>query len=77
MRAKQYAEEINGELDVHIAGMPKGMASKLTLDDMLTGGQWDGKLIPKRVPGGVVLKSTTFTLKPGGKLAARSRLKPA
>lgn len=66
VRAKQYAEEINGELDVHIAGMPKGMASKLTLDDMLTGGQWDGKLIPKRVPGGVILKSTTFTLKPGG-----------
>ena len=66
VRAKQYAEEINGELDVHIAGMPKNMASKLTFDDMLTGGQWDGKLIPKRVPGGVVLKSTTFTLKPGG-----------
>ena len=63
IRAKQYAEEIDGKLDVHIAGMPRSMAATLTLDDMLTGGQWGGKLIPTRVPGGVVLKDTTFTLK--------------
>lgn len=63
IRAKQYAEEIDGKLDVHIAGMPRSVASTLTLDDMLTGGQWGGKLIPTRVPGGVVLKDTTFTLK--------------
>ena len=63
IRAKQYAEEIDGKLDVHIAGMPRSVASTLTLDDMLTGGQWGGKLIPTRVPGGVILKDTTFTLK--------------
>lgn len=63
IRAKQYAEEIDGKLDVHIAGMPRPVAATLTLDDMLTGGQWGGKLIPTRVSGGVVLKDTTFTLK--------------
>lgn len=63
VRAKQYAEEIDGELDVHIAGLPRDIASNLTFDDMLHGGQWNGKLIPTRVPGGVVLRDTTFTLK--------------
>ena len=63
IRAKQYAEEINGCLDVHIAGMPHNVASMLTLDDMLHGGTWHGKLIPVRVPGGTILKDTTFTLK--------------
>ena len=57
IRAKQYAEEIDGKLDVHIAGMPRNVASTLTLHDMLTGGQWDGKLIPIRVPGGTVLQT--------------------
>lgn len=63
IRAKQYAERIDGKLDVHIAGMPRSVAANLTMQDMLTGGQWGGKLIPVRVPGGTVLKDTTFTLK--------------
>lgn len=63
VRAKQYAEEIDGKLDVHIAGLPRNIAAQLTLDEMLRGGQWDGKLIPTRVPGGTVLRNTTFTLK--------------
>lgn len=63
IRAKQYAEEIDGILDVHIAGMPRNVAATLTLDDMLHGGTWNGKLIPVRVPGGIVLRDTTFTLK--------------
>ena len=63
IRAKQYAEEIDGILDTHIAGLPRNIAAQLTLDDMLRGGQWDGKLIPTRVPGGTVLRNTTFTLK--------------
>lgn len=63
IRAKQYAEKIDGKLDVHIAGMPRQVAATLTMNDMLTGGQWGGKLIPVRVPGGTVLKNTTFTLK--------------
>lgn len=63
VRAKQYAEEIDGKLDVHIAGLPRNIAGQLTFEDMLRGGQWDGKLIPTRVPGGTVLRNTTFTLK--------------
>lgn len=63
IRAKQYAERIDGRLDVHIAGMPRNIAETLTMEDMLKGGRWDGKLIPARVPGGVVLRNTSFTLK--------------
>ena len=63
IRAKQYAERIDGRLDVHIAGMPRNIAQTLTMEDMLKGGRWDGKLIPRRVPGGVVLRNTSFTLK--------------
>lgn len=63
IRAKQYAERIDNRLDVHIAGMPRSIAQTLTMEDMLNGGTWDGKLIPTRVPGGVVLRNTTFTLR--------------
>lgn len=63
IRAKQYAERIDGRLDVHIAGMPRNIAQTLTMEDMLKGGRWDGKLIPRRVPGGIVLRNTSFTLK--------------
>lgn len=63
IRAKQYAERIGGRLAVHIAGMPQSIAETLTMEDMLKGGRWDGKLIPVRVQGGVVLRNTSFTLK--------------
>lgn len=62
LRAKQYAELIDGEWVAHISGMPLEMRERLTPDDMLTGGKFFGKLIPKTVPGGVVLVETSFTL---------------
>lgn len=63
LRAKQYCERFGDHDDVHIAGLPAEIAAKVRLEDMLTPRTWDGKLVPKRVPGGVVLSNTTFTLK--------------
>ena len=63
LRAKQYCERFGDHDDVHIAGLPSEIAAKVRLEDMLTPRTWDGKLVPKRVPGGTVLTNTTFTLK--------------
>lgn len=63
LRAKQYCERFGDYDDVHIAGLPHEIAMKVRLEDMLHPRTWDGKLVPKRVPGGTVLTSTTFTLK--------------
>ena len=63
LRAKQYCERFGDHDDVHIAGLPAEIAAQVRLEDMLTPRTWDGKLVPKRVPGGVVLSNTTFTLK--------------
>ena len=63
LRAKQYCERFGDRDDVHIAGLPHEIAAKVRLEDMLRPRTWDGKLVPKRVPGGTVLANTTFTLK--------------
>lgn len=63
LRAKQYCERFGDHDDVHIAGLPHEIAAKVRLEDMLHPRTWDGKLVPKRVPGGTVLANTTFTLK--------------
>lgn len=63
LRAKQYCERFGDYDDVHIAGLPSEIAARVRLEDMLTPQVWDGKLVPKRVPGGIVLTNTTFTLK--------------
>lgn len=63
LRAKQYCERFGDHDDVHIAGLPYEVAVKVRLEDMLHPRTWDGKLVPKRVPGGTVLANTTFTLK--------------
>lgn len=63
LRAKQYCERFGDHDDVHIAGLPHEIAAKVRLEDMLRPQTWDGKLVPKRVPGGTVLANTTFTLK--------------
>jgi len=62
-RAKCYAEDIDGDMCVHIAGLPAKLAPQVTYDDMLHGAEIGGKLVPKHVPGGVRLVETTFTIK--------------
>ena len=63
LRAKQYCERFGDHDDIHIAGLPREIAARVRLEDMLHPRTWDGKLVPKRVPGGTVLANTTFTLK--------------
>lgn len=63
LRAKQYCERFGDHDDVHIAGLPHEIAARVCLEDMLHPRTWNGKLVPKRVPGGTVLVNTTFTLK--------------
>ena len=63
LRAKQYCERFGDYDDVHIAGLPGEIAAQVKLEDLLTPQVWHGKLIPKRVPGGITLESTSFTLR--------------
>lgn len=70
IRAKQYVEKVEWRgvpfvLDVyetHIAGLPVDVAAKVTIDDVINGAHFDGKLHPERVPGGIVFKDVGFTL---------------
>lgn len=63
VRAKCYSEHmIDGSHATHVAGLPESIAARVTLDDMVDGAIWSGKLSPHRVKGGIVLRSVDFTL---------------
>lgn len=47
----------------HIAGLPEKVTSTITFDDLIDGKIFHGKLNPKVVPGGIVLKDIPFKLK--------------
>lgn len=72
LRQKSYIEEIDGDVKVTCAGMPKNCISLMkergyTNDEIWDkfeyGSEFDGKLLPKHVSGGIVLVDTIFTLK--------------
>jgi len=48
---------------VTCAGMPDNVKETVTYDNFHPGAVFDGKLMPKRVPGGIVLEERTFTIK--------------
>jgi len=48
---------------VTCAGMPDNIKAMVTYDNFTQGSRFEGKLMPRRFPGGVVLVETTFTLK--------------
>lgn len=64
-------EEVRHEGDtIHLytttvtcAGMPDNVKAKVTYNNFRTGSTFDGKLMPRRYRGGVVLEETTFTIK--------------
>ena len=72
IRAKTYIEEMDGELHVTCAGMPKNVKKLVTWENFrelnegmllpARDGYYHGKLLPKGVPGGIVLKDTDFTI---------------
>ena len=63
LRAKTYMETINGETKVTCAGMPDNVKEGVTYDNFRPGAVFEGKLMPKRYPGGIILEERTFTIK--------------
>lgn len=75
LRAKTYIEEEGvvtrrgfqishkRKLRVTCAGMPAALHKYVTFDNFEGGAEYNGKLLPKAVPGGVVLSDTTFKIK--------------
>lgn len=50
-------------LDVKCAGMPSNVKKSVTYDNFHSSSVFGGKLLPKIVPGGTILKDTEFTIK--------------
>ena len=63
IRQKTYIEEIDGKFNVKCAGMPDSIKEKVNWDNFEKGFHSYGKLLPKRVKGGIILKDTEFTIK--------------
>ena len=63
VRAKTYCELSDGNLKVTCAGMPDNVKEQVTLDNFHSGATFGGKLMPRRYKGGIVLESSTFTIK--------------
>lgn len=63
VRAKLYLERLaDGSYKTAWAGLPQGVSSKLTFDDLVEGKVFHGKLQPRSVVGGVILEDKPFTL---------------
>jgi hypothetical protein len=72
VRQKTYLEEVDGHLHVKCAGMPDNLKKYVTWENFRNyqegmllparDGYWFGKLMPKQVPGGVVLTETSFMI---------------
>lgn len=63
LRQKSYIEEINGELKITCAGMPKGCYQYVNWDNFKIGNQFDGKLRISHTQGGIVLLDSPHTLR--------------
>lgn len=63
VRQKCYLEEIDGEVHITCAGMPKSCYSQVEWDKFKVGLSVGGKLTFKHVKGGVKLVETEFTIK--------------
>lgn len=66
LRAKAYAERIvEGDeriVEAHVAGLPRKLLQGARVEDIAVGAKYSGKLVPRRVPGGVILISTDFEI---------------
>lgn len=62
IRAKTYAEEIDGKMVITCAGMPKACHKHVTWDNFYEGNSFAGKLMPRHVDGGIVLEPIFFTI---------------
>jgi hypothetical protein len=63
IRQKTYMESINGKNDVKCAGMPNNIKETVTFENFKEGATFEGKLMPRIIPGGTILRETTFKIK--------------
>lgn len=63
IRSKTYMLTVGDETKVTCAGMPDRCKELVTYENFHEGSTFDGKLVPRRYAGGVVLEETTFTIK--------------
>lgn len=63
LHQKCYIEEIDGELKITCAGMPKACYPNVTWENFHTGASFDGKLRPQHCDGGIVLVDTPMTIR--------------
>lgn len=63
IRAKTYIEEIDGELAITCAGMPKSCYEHVTWENFKPTYEFAGKKRPAHVKGGIVLVDTKFKIK--------------
>lgn len=52
-----------GITKVTCAGMPDNVKEAVTYENFASGSTFEGKLMPRRYPGGIVLRPSTFTIK--------------
>lgn len=62
IRAKTYMKTVDGVVKVTCAGMPDNVKESVTYYNFHSGATFNGKLMPRRCVGGVVLVDTTFTI---------------
>ncbi len=66
LRAKAYAEQVvdgsERTVEAHVAGLPRKLLDGARVEDIVVGTKYSGKLVPRRVPGGVILVSTDFEI---------------
>lgn len=68
IRAKTYIEMISDphqddyKLKVTCAGMPKTCYENVSFNNFRPGARYSGKLVPKHVPGGIILEDIDFTI---------------
>lgn len=63
IRQKTYLEEIDGEIEITCAGLPKNCYNQVTWENFKEGLKVNGKLNFHHVKGGVILVPTEFTIK--------------
>ena len=68
VRQKTYLEEIDGEIKITCAGLPKECYKYVEWEKFKQGFRCSGKLVYKQVKGGVILVETDFTIKQDRKL---------
>ena len=68
IRQKTYLEEIDGEINITCAGLPKNCYDQVNWDNFKEGLRVNGKLTFHHVKGGVILIPTEFTIKEDKKL---------